>query len=70
MRLLRGFARFWYDFVVGDDWKVAAAMLAALAVAGALLIAGLPAAVLAPLSAGLIAVAFLTALAVETRRRG
>jgi hypothetical protein len=28
---LHSFARFWYDFVVGDDWTVAAGVLAALA---------------------------------------
>lgn len=30
-RRLKAFARFWYDFVVGDDWRVAVAVLAALA---------------------------------------
>jgi hypothetical protein len=28
---LRAFARFWYDFVVGDDWRVAVGVAAALA---------------------------------------
>lgn len=28
---LRSFGAFWYDFVVGDDWRGAAAVLAALA---------------------------------------
>jgi len=28
---LRGFARFWYGFVIGDDWTVAAAVAAGLA---------------------------------------
>ena len=23
MTFLRNFARFWYDFIVGDDWRVA-----------------------------------------------
>ncbi|MDF3291594.1 hypothetical protein [Streptomyces silvisoli] len=31
MRWLRSFALFWYDFVVGDDWRVAAGVVAALA---------------------------------------
>jgi hypothetical protein len=26
------FGRFWYDYIVGDDWRVAAAVLAALIV--------------------------------------
>lgn len=31
MSAVLGFLRFWYDFVVGDDWRVAAAVVAALA---------------------------------------
>jgi len=27
---LRAFGRFWWDFVVGDDWRVAAGVLLAL----------------------------------------
>ena len=29
---LRAFGAFWYDFIVGDDWRVAVAVVAALAV--------------------------------------
>ena len=29
---LRAFARFWYDFVVGDDWRVAIGVVVGLAV--------------------------------------
>jgi hypothetical protein len=28
---LRAFGAFWYDFVIGDDWRVAAVVAAALA---------------------------------------
>ena len=31
-----GFLRFWYDFIVGDDWTVAAAVIASVAVTGLL----------------------------------
>ncbi len=31
MARIRAFAAFWYDFVVGDDWRVAAGVVAALA---------------------------------------
>jgi hypothetical protein len=31
MRFLIGFGRFWYDFIVGDDWTIAAAVVVALA---------------------------------------
>lgn len=37
MRYAAGFARFWWDFVVGDDWRIAAGVTASLA-AGALLV--------------------------------
>jgi hypothetical protein len=32
MRALKSFGAFWYDFVIGDDWQVAALVVAALAV--------------------------------------
>jgi hypothetical protein len=32
VRSLRSFGAFWYDFVIGDDWHVAAIVVAALAV--------------------------------------
>jgi hypothetical protein len=30
MRVLRSFGAFWYDFIVGDDWRVAVVVVAAL----------------------------------------
>jgi hypothetical protein len=30
MRFLKGFYQFWYDFIIGDDWKIAVAVLAVL----------------------------------------
>ena len=30
MKYLRSFARFWWDFIVGDDWRVAAGLAIAL----------------------------------------
>jgi len=35
---VKGFGRFWYDFIVGDDWKIAAAITTVLAIS-ALLVA-------------------------------
>ena len=32
MRRLRAFGHFWYDFVIGDDWHVAALIVAGLVV--------------------------------------
>ena len=31
MKQLRSFGAFWYDFIVGDDWHVAALVVAGLA---------------------------------------
>ena len=30
MRFIRSFAAFWWDFIVGDDWRVAAGIAIAL----------------------------------------
>jgi len=38
MRFAKGFARFWWDFIVGDDWRIAAGVVAVLA-AGAVVVA-------------------------------
>lgn len=38
MRVIYGFGRFWWDFVVGEDWRIAASVAAVL-LAGALLVA-------------------------------
>ena len=32
MRFIRAFARFWWDFVVGDDWTIAAGVTLALGI--------------------------------------
>jgi hypothetical protein len=32
MKFLESFARFWYDFIVGDDWRVAAGVVCAITV--------------------------------------
>ncbi len=41
--MLRRFGLFWYDFVVGDDWRVAVAVVAALVVTAIVAAAGIPA---------------------------
>jgi hypothetical protein len=65
MALVRGFARFGYDFIVGDDWRIAVGVVLVLA-AGALLVAtdALADDVLAPLlGAGIVVVASLSLVA-------
>jgi hypothetical protein len=36
MRHLAAFARFWYDFLVGDDWIIAATVVVAVACTAAI----------------------------------
>jgi hypothetical protein len=62
MRLARGFLRFWWDFIVGDDWRIAFGVVVVLGL-GAVLVAAdvLSDAVLAPLVAfGIVCVAGLS----------
>lgn len=49
-----GFLRFWYDFIVGDDWTVAAGMLAALALTSLLVHRSVAAWWLMPVAVGLL----------------
>jgi hypothetical protein len=59
---LKGFARFWYDFFVGDDWTVAVGVVLALAVTYGLSRAGVPAWWITP-------AAVLILLGVSVRRK-
>jgi len=56
VRRLSGFGRFWYSFVVGDDWTVAAGVVIALAVTALVAHRDIPAWWLLPLAVvGLLA---------------
>jgi hypothetical protein len=50
MRFLRNFGVFWYDFIIGDDWRIAAAVVATLALTALLVHGGLDAWWLLPLA--------------------
>jgi hypothetical protein len=50
------FIRFWWDFIVGDDWRVAAGVGVALAATWALVQAGFNAWWLLPLATALVLV--------------
>jgi hypothetical protein len=72
-RFLRGFGRFWYDFVVGDDPKIAVGVASVLVVGAVLVAADLTGAVVVVLLALLLLVAFAVAMLVDvsrSRRRG
>jgi hypothetical protein len=51
MRRLRAFGAFWYDFVIGDDWRGAAVVAAAIAATAVLVAAGVNAWWLLPVAA-------------------
>jgi hypothetical protein len=68
VKFLVGFGQFWYDFVIGDDWKIAAAVVSVLVVGGLLVTAGVVGALLPPLLALGLAAAFAVAMAVDVRR--
>ena len=42
MRRVRAFGAFWYDFVVGDDWRVAVVVVIGLALTWGIARAGVP----------------------------
>jgi hypothetical protein len=70
MRFIKAFGQFWYDFIIGDDWKIAAAVV----VAVGLLVAAIEAKVfadhgLAVLGAVLVVIAFATSLWIDVRPR-
>ena len=43
MKYLRSFARFWWDFIVGDDWRVAVGVLLAFGITALLAATSVPA---------------------------
>ena len=74
MRLATGFARFWWDFIVGDDWRIALGVVVVLG-AGALLVSAARASdplVAALTAAGimLVAIGSIVAAALRAGRPG
>ena len=54
MSVVRSFAAFWWDFIVGDDWRVPAGIACALALTAALAHYGVGAWWLLPLAVALL----------------
>lgn len=65
MRRVRRFARFWYDFVVGDDWRLATGSAAALGLSGLLAPTDIPAWCITPVAV----VALLAVIVLRSRPR-
>jgi hypothetical protein len=70
VKAIKAFGQFWYDFIIGDDWKIAVAVSSALAVLAVLLVeTSIGDHLLAVLGGVLIVTAFAISLAVDTRPR-
>lgn len=69
MKLVKSFGRFWYDFIIGDDPKIAVAVVFALAVIGGLVAAGVGDTALAIVGAALVVAFFAASLAIDVRPR-
>ena len=68
MKFLKAFGQFWYDFIIGDDWKIAVAVVLALAFTVGLLKADLLGdAGLAVLGGIAIVLFFAMSLAIDVR---
>ena len=68
MKFLKAFGQFWYDFIIGDDWKIAVAVALALLVLFAAMTAKLFGDTgLTLLGGALIIVAFSISLAIDVR---
>ena len=68
MRFIKSFGQFWYDFIIGDDWKIAAAVVTALAAVFVLMKADvLGDAALTLVGAAAVIMAFTVSLAIDVR---
>ena len=67
---IRGFGQFWYDFLIGDDWKIAAAVVTTLTLGAVVLLTfSPPEKVFTPILGAGLMVAFVVALRIDTRRK-
>ena len=70
MRFIRGFGQFWYDFLIGDDWKIAAAVVTTLAIGAVVLVVfDPPDKVFTSVMAAGIMVAFVVAMKIDIAKK-
>jgi hypothetical protein len=68
VKFLKAFGQFWYDFIIGDDWKIAVAVVLALGVTLVAMATGLLGdTALTVLGGVAIVVAFAISLAIDVR---
>jgi hypothetical protein len=70
MRLLKDLGMFWYELLVGDDWKIAVSVVTALAVTAVVLTqTDVGDHVVAVIGAALVVVAFSVSLVLDLREK-
>jgi hypothetical protein len=70
MRFIKAFGQFWYDFIIGDDWKIAVGVVIALALVLVALKAHLFGDTgLTLLGAALVIAAFTISLVIDVRSK-
>jgi hypothetical protein len=70
MGFLRAFAGFWYDFIVGDDWKIAAAVAVVLVVGAIAVVSGASESGVLPVLLGLLfGAGFVATMLIDTRKK-
>lgn len=68
IRFAKGFGQFWYDFVVGDDWKIAFAVVTTLAITLAGLLTDILSTTTATVFGGIaLLVAFIASMVIDVR---
>jgi hypothetical protein len=70
VKFLKAFGQFWYDFIIGDDWKIAVAVVITLAVMVTAMLSGaLNDTALTLIGGALVLVAFSISLAIDVRQK-
>jgi hypothetical protein len=70
MRFLKAFGHFWYDFIIGDDWKIAAAVVSGLLVVFLVMRSGaLGDSALTVIGGVVLMAAFSVSLAIDVRSK-
>ena len=66
---LKGFGRFWWEFIVGDDWKIAAGVVLALLIGATLTVSAATGADwLAPAIGAVVVLLFVGEIVIDVRR--
>jgi hypothetical protein len=67
---MKAFGEFWYEFIVGDDWKIAVSVVAALTILAVATVGGwFGDAGLALFGGALIVIAFVVSLLIDVRAK-